>query len=109
MSRRSFRREYLQTLCTFISLISSYKPIPSRLPKVNVAVLQALIRMVGRIIQAEGNKMTYANLGLAFGPTLFPSMSIQCYSPLLEFLDLQYANIWPDAAPRSPALTVRMF
>lgn len=64
--------------------------------------------MVGRIVRADKNLMTFANLGLAVGPTLFPSVPLQCCGQILELLSGDYAALWPDA-PRSPVVTIRQF
>ena len=80
-------------MAALVALVSS-------LTRDRSATLQGLIRLL-RLVdgRAEANKMGYANLGTAIGPTLFPSVPIVHCGRLIAILADNEAEIWPETPP----------
>ena len=63
----------------------------------NRATLHAMIRLLAKVAEEPTNMMSYSNLGIALGPTLFPTVPMTRCAAVIELLSCNQGAIWPHA------------
>ena len=61
------------------------------------ATLHAVVRLLAQVALEPANMMSFSNLGIALGPTLFPAVPMTRCAIAIEMLATHQAAIWPEA------------
>lgn len=67
------------------------------LPDERSLTLKAVLGLLRKIEETEGNLMNAANLGICIGPTLLPETSMNCHASILHWLVNNISDLWPAA------------
>lgn len=58
--------------------------------------LQAVVTLLGTIVLYPGSVMTFSNVGISLGPSMFPSVSVQGSATMVQFLYEHRSALWPS-------------